>query len=238
MEKEQGLSQISEYIFEVRYKPNPKIMDLRGNWAELISEHLSLPHWLIVENRIDIFNNDKNELAFVGFRNSGFTCFNSPTENYFPEKAVKFFKFLSDLKGFEKPLFVERLGVRSKFISAYKEDFSKLLDLFIVRYINLTEKAKKEIDATLIDIGAPLNFVDHLGNFNTMSGPMKKEQMKVFITKADTYPEVGLFYDIDYWSKPNKEMDINEIVTSIKDFSSASWTRHEKFINLIYRDNS
>lgn len=171
--------------------------------------------------------------VFVGFRNCGYTCFNSPTANYFPDKATKFYKLLSGLEGFGNPIFIERIGVRSKFITSYSKGFEDLRNRYSTRYLAITEKAISEIRANLVDIGGPLNFSDKFGNFYTMSGPMMKDQMKEFIRSQKDYPDVGFYYDIDYWQKPNKELDANEIIRMIKSFSSEAWERHERIRNLI-----
>jgi hypothetical protein len=234
MEK-QGLSKVSEHIFEIRYSPNSKILDLRGLWAELISKHLPLSEWKIIENRIDIFDKDDNNLAFVTYRNAGIKSYNPPTENYFLEKAVKFFKFLSDLEGFDKPLFVERLGVRAKFVSKYDNDFDSLVKLLTTKFINLTMKSKSAINADLINISTSLQLKDKVGNFNVMSGPIKNDQIKAFFNRDESlYPEVGLFYDIDYWSKPNQTMSTVDIIKAINNFYSAILDRHKEMINLVF----
>lgn len=227
------LSVLSEHIFEIRYRANSKILDYRGKWAEQISDHLSLPHWSIVENRIDIFDKPNAERAFVGFKNSGYTCNDPSTSNFFPDRAIKFYRFLAKLDGFSSPLFVERIGVRSKFITSYGSTFEELLGRFTSNYVSITEKAQRSINAKLVDIGVPLNFADKLGNFNTMCGPMRKEQMKDFISKRSDYSDVGLFYDIDYWQRPNKNVSANEIVRLIGEFAKAAWARHSSITTLI-----
>ncbi len=50
---------LNAHTLEVRYKPNPKILDYRGTWAELISNHMNLSEWKIIENRIDIYDKEK-----------------------------------------------------------------------------------------------------------------------------------------------------------------------------------
>ena len=35
----------NEFLLEIRYKPNARILDHRGDWAERISEHMRLPRW-------------------------------------------------------------------------------------------------------------------------------------------------------------------------------------------------
>ena len=121
---------LNEHILEVRYKPNPKILDYRGSWAEAISDYMTLSEWRILENRIDIYDKENKDHAFVGFRNSGFVAHDTPTKHYFPDKAVRFFKYLLSLDGFEKSPYVERIGVRSKFCKEYEGSFDELRDKY------------------------------------------------------------------------------------------------------------
>lgn len=230
--------EINEHIFEVRYKANPKILDKRGEWAELISEHMKFPHWNIVENRVDIYDKVNINHVFVGFHNSGFITIDSPTKNYFYDQAIKFYSFISQLEGFGKQIFVERIGIRSKFCSSFEHGFEELKNRYAQRYLVLTKEAEKAINAKLIDIGGPLNFADQLGNFNTMSGPMEKKQTVLFFTnrKEEELPDVGLFYDIDYWLKPGKAMNSNEINNNIKNFSIAAWERYERIKDLLFKE--
>jgi hypothetical protein len=227
---------VSEHLLEIRYKPNPKILDHRGAWVQLISSELAFSEWLIVENRVDIFDKPNKERVFVGFRNAGFTAYDVPTANYFPDKALKFLRFLFTLDGFENPIYLERIGVRYKFITPFNKGFEDLRERYSSRYLTLTDKSKGAFSAKLVDIGGSLNFVDSLGNFNTGSGPMAKEQMSQFINRQGNYPEVGLYFDIDYWSKPNKDVDSNELLRLIKAFASECWNRHDQIRRLICED--
>jgi hypothetical protein len=225
----------NELVVEVRYKPNARVLDFRGTWAEAISAFMQLPHWQIVENRIDIFTEDRSFRAFVGFRNAGLVLLESPNRNYFADQATKLLRFVFELEGFGDPVFVERLGVRSRFCDPFAGSFDELRDRFASQYVTLTDQAKQAIgaDARLVDIGAPLNMADHLGNFNTMSGPMVKDQFPKFFTKDELFPDVGLYYDIDYWVKPERHIPGQQILTQIKDFSTASWDRHERLRDLL-----
>jgi hypothetical protein len=48
----------SEHVFEIRYRPNAKILDKRGEWAEKLSHELELPAWRIGANRLDVVNEE------------------------------------------------------------------------------------------------------------------------------------------------------------------------------------
>jgi len=233
MSKTNHNSSTSEYILELRFKPNPKVLDFRGGWAEILSAELGLLEWQIVENRVDIFDKNNKERVFVGFRNSGFTCFDTPTANYFPDKAIKFLKILLTLEGFGNPIFVERIGVRYKSITPHNKDFDDLLSRYAKHYLRLTDEAVKAIDAKMIDISGSLNFVDKLGNFNTGSGPMARDQMKKFINRDGNYPDVGLYYDIDYWTRPNRVLKDSEILSIVGAFTSETWEKKNRICSII-----
>ncbi|HEX9666350.1 MAG TPA: hypothetical protein VGA95_07285 [Thermodesulfobacteriota bacterium] len=224
---------INEHIFEIRYKPNAKILDHRGVWAESLSKHLELSEWLIVENRVDVHDKENKLRVFVGFSNAGCVCFTSPTATFFPDKVVKFFRFVLGFDGFINPLFVQRIGIRSKFCTSFGGSFDELRDRYASRYLVPTKELITAYEAKLIDIGGPLNFADKHGNFNTMSGPMPKDQIKEFFSQKTDFPEVGFYFDIDYWLKPNAVMEDKEIVNKISIFSREAWSKHEKIKTLI-----
>jgi len=227
------MTDINQHVLEIRYKPDSKVLDYRGLWAKMISDHMKLPDWRIIENRADIFDSDSQERAFVGFRNCGFITYDVQTKYYFPDKAIKFIDFLFTLDGFEKSPYIERIGVRSKFCKKYDGSFEDLKNMYTTNYLTLTEKAIKVIDANLLDIGGPLNFKDKNGYFNTMSGPMKNEQMKEFFDNVEEPPAVGLYFDIDYWLTPKKELIDREIKNHINIFASDGWKRFENISKLI-----
>ncbi|MBU6435704.1 MAG: hypothetical protein KJS98_20545, partial [Nitrospirae bacterium] len=71
------------------------------------------------------------------------------------------------------------------------------------------------------------------GNFNTVSGPMIEDQMRQFFDWKDELPEVGFYYDIDYWLKPKKEQSESEILRTIGSFCKEGWERHNRLKHLI-----
>ena len=229
---------VSEHILEIRYKANPKVLDYRGTWAELVSDHMGLAHWRIIENRIDIFDVEKKNRAFVGFNNAGLVARNTPTANFFPDQARKLFKFLFTLEGFDKNPFVTRIGVRSRVGTPFSGSFDDLVTRFSSRYLGLTSDARKALDAELIDIGAPLNFKDKHGNFNTSSGPMPKSQIIKFFKfeDEDNLPDVGLYIDIDYWLKPEKTVADKKLLELIRTFAQQAWHRHSQIQDLVLKD--
>lgn len=216
---------INEQILEVRHKPNSKILDYRGTWAEGISNHMDLKHWRIIENRVDVFNENSSLHAFVGFKSAGFVAQDTDTKTFFSDKAVKFFRYLFSLDGFGHDIHVMRLGVRSRFAQEYSGNFEDLAIKYSQNYLRLTDEAKAAINAELIDIGGPLNFKDKEGNFNTMSGPMKSEQLQNYFTDRKNLPKTCLYYDIDYWMTPDQILNEKEIIRKARTFAASTWER-------------
>ncbi|MDP9178413.1 MAG: hypothetical protein M3O61_12095, partial [Gemmatimonadota bacterium] len=88
---------------------------------------------------------------------------------------------------FGDKVLVARLGLRAKFVAAFDGTFEDLAARFGSRYLSITERARRAVgdDATLVDIGAPLNFKDGLGSFNTVSGPMRQVEFPRFFTRDE-----------------------------------------------------
>jgi hypothetical protein len=226
---------LNEHVIEVRYQPAARVLDHRGAWAEALSAKLGLPRWQVIENRFDVFEPKKTRACFVSFRNFGFVALDTPTKNYFPDQAGKFIRAIFSLDDFGKQVLVTRIGVRSRFCDPFEGAFDVLRERFVKRYVSVTSDAQEAIgaNAQLVDIGAPLNYRDKLGRFNTMSGPMTADEFKRFFQKDEGFPSVGLFYDIDYFTAPNAEMKADEIVRLLTEFAAAGWDRHERVNELI-----
>ena len=227
----------NECIFEVRYKPNAKLLDHRGVWAEKIAQHLKLEHWQIVENRIDVFSEDRNTHAFLGFRNGGLTLLDVPNKEYFENYSRNLLEFIFALENFGNPIYIERIGVRCMFCTPFWGSFSELRDRFSTRYLNITKQGIEAIgsDAKLIDIGAPLDFTDSIGNFKTLFGPMQGEQFGDFFTRKGEFPSVGTFYNIDYSSHPQKQLTGIQVIETIREFLDAGWDRHARVRDLLIK---
>ena len=223
----------TEFILEIRYQPNAKVLDHRGKWAEQIGAHMKLAHWVIVENRLDIFDAEQSCFAFLGFRNAGYKAVNPPTKNFFEDQCLKFLKLVMSFDGFQNPLAVDRIGVRARFLKPFEGSIKELVDRYRRKYYRLTSDAEVALSGELIDVGGALNFTDKYGNFNTHSGPMPIEQSKAFFRNDKDFPEVGLYFDIDYWLRPVKLMTFEEIAKTVRQFSSESIQKHTRVADLI-----
>lgn len=225
---------INEQIVEIRYKPNPKILDYRGTWAEMVSKRMLLPHWNIDTNRIDVYDDDQTVRAFVSFRNFGVVMRNNTSSDYFADQANKLTRFLFDQEAFGSKVQIERIGIRSRFAVEYIGDFKDLVNRYLERYINLSGEAKSIYEgSTIIDIGVPIIFSTQLGKINTNTGPMEEKQLREYFPDHKDIPSQAIFIDIDYWQAPAKEMEKMEVVQKVKSYSTEIWSIYNKFITLM-----
>jgi len=123
------------------------------------------------------------------------------------------------------------------FCTPFWGSFSELRDRFSTRYLNITKQGIEAIgsDAKLIDIGAPLDFTDSIGNFKTLFGPMQGEQFGDFFTRKGEFPSVGTFYNIDYSSHPQKQLTGIQVIETIREFLDAGWDRHARVRDLLIK---
>ncbi len=228
----------NEYVFEVRCQPNPRVIDLRGKFAGQLSRYMELSEWLIDTNRIDVHSKDEKTRVFVGFRNFGMVLMDNPSHEHFRLQCDKFLRWLFRQTEVGSNLTIERVGVRLRFGVSFGGTFSELRDWIATRYFHIPEAAKVAIgrDAELEDMGLLLNWKDDLGTFNTTLGPMVAKELGNQFTRGEENPppEVGLYYDIDYFRKPNREMMGIEIVSAINKFVVRASERYQRIHDLIF----
>lgn len=231
-----SLDLVNEHLVEVRYKPNSRVLDHRGNLAASISEKMALTQWIIDQNRVDVFNKEKSIRYFVSFKNAGAVLHNTNVPDYFPNQANKYLRHLFSLTPIPDPLPVIRLGVRSRFGFKSPIAFEELLDRFLKNIILPSNKVNSVFNGKLIDVGAPINFETEQGTVHSNSGPMKKEQLSKFFQfqDKDTLPEVALYVEFDYWIKPSDEMQHREIISLVKNYSLENWSRFEGIRSLLF----
>jgi len=230
------MSNLNECILEIKYKPIPQIIDCRGLWAELISKQMNLSEWSITDNRIDIFDIQNKERAFIGFQNAGFVINDSPSEKYFSDKTANLIKCLFSQKEFEENLSIYRLGVRLKVCREYKGSFEELKQKYISKYISYGDEINKIYDNSEPSyIFTSINFRSHSNNYNTRSAPMTNAHLINFFDRKIILPKVGLYFDIDNWIRPKSDINESQIIKEIAGFIQLNWKKFEAVTDLILK---
>ena len=230
-------SRITDHVVEVRFKPNARILDYRGQWAELIAEHLKATEWSVVDNRIDVFDKGDARRFFLAFRNCGATIKDAPTEAFFLDHAIKFFEFVLAFGVIPKPVVVERIGVRLRSFRATEADFDRLLKRYMTRVWPLTPEATEAFGGELVDIGGLLQLQGRRGRLQHADGPDAHRAGKAMDGADESaYPKIGVFMDCDYWMKadaPGKSLAVSEIVNTIRRFAERAARRSDAIFNLL-----
>jgi len=224
---------INDQLVEIRYRANAAILDYRGTWAEKLTNQLTLTDWQVIENRFDVFDKGDLRHGFASFKNAGFKVRNTPTKNYFPDQANHFFRFLLEQKAFGDSLFCSRIGVKSRFAIKYDGDFEKLLKLFTNKLFVIDPSVKRLFQADISDVGFHFDLATPSGKINSWIGPMLKEQFKEFFELEQEYPEVGVYFDLDYSQNRQDKITGRELLGIIRQFSDQNWERYQTITELL-----
>lgn len=222
---------INEQILEIRFAPNPKILDYRGTFSEQIQALMGLVHWKIDTNRIDVYDDNETRRFFLSFRNFGTVIRNTDTRNYFSDQSIKFARFLIDKKEFGSPI-IDRVGVRSRFCIRYDSSYETLLEQFSSKLITFTPQFLTAIDGKIIDFNFPFIIKTSSGVINANIGPINNEQFKEQFPFSNIEIGQGIFIDVDYWDKP-KDIQKNNLIPKIKKYGDSNWEFAQNIINLI-----
>ncbi len=229
---------VSEHVLEIRYKPDSKVLDYRGQLASALSNDFKLSEWRITQNRVDVYDKEQSTRVFASFRNAGAVVRNPPDSETFPNLTGKFIQFLAEQKPYRKKFPLLRLGVRSRFGFASSHSFPQLVERYLRRIVDIRPEVIDSIGARLIDVGVPVNFEADLGQINSNTGPMEREQLSSFFGfhLKDRLPDVALYVEFDYWLKTEKDTGVAEIVSIVRDYASSNWRNSEFIRDLVMGD--
>jgi hypothetical protein len=231
---------ISETVVEIRIRPDPRLLDYRGDFAESMTRSMNLVHWQVDTSRVDAFDEHQSMRCFVSFQNLGLILRNSQPRDYFPNQSGKFLKNVLTQKPFEESTFVERIGVRSRFAIPSLESFHNLLEKYMKNYTNISSGAANAFSGRIIDVGMPINFQTEIGKINSSSGIMQKDQFSQFfqLEKQDDLPEIAIYLDFDYFETPKRLMVYQDVIARVKEYAFSNWDLREKITDLILGNNN
>jgi len=187
----------AKHLVEVRFKPNARILDKRGELAEALSTPL-FNYWNISTNRIDFLSKDNKTIqAFFSYKNLGLLASHPNETAYFIDEAKAFIKNAWTHFPADK---ISRIGVRSTYIVPVK-DFTKAFEAYKEKFLKLSAEELKKFDGDLVDVGFPLNFVSGEDFFNVVTGPMEKGQSQQFFGADEDLPQAAIYIDVDYFRR-------------------------------------
>lgn len=218
---------ISKHLVEIRYKPNSRFLDKRGEIADSLSG-TTFDQWSISTNRIDFSSKEQDNIgAFLSFRNLGLFTNYPNAQELFIEKAKDFIRTAWSHFPTNR---ITRVGVRSTYLIEAK-DFKGAFDKYRSKFLALSDADLKGFGGDLIDIGFPLNFVTGEDFFNVNTGPMEKAQSKeMVVDDEEKLPTTGIYVDVDYF---RKEFSPNITQRNILDFIDKGAQKADSISKLI-----
>jgi hypothetical protein len=221
----------SDLVFEIRYVPNPKILDYRGKWVSEISTEMQLHKWEITDNRISVTDAEKSELGFVSFKNAGFSTKNRQNPEAFKNRVKKFFRYFMDDSDFRESLIIERIGLRYRYAFPYSS-FDEILNKFRKRFCIYSESLIDNFAGDIVDVGYNTTIQLPKSFITTTIGPMKSEQIIEYFDFEKSPPNTALYLDFDNWSRPKKEFNKNELFSCLDHFSDENKERITRIADL------
>ena len=218
---------ISKHLIEIRYKPNSRFLDKRGEIADSLSS-ATFDQWNISNNRIDFSSKEREDFgAFFSFRNFGLFANYPNTQEFFTKKAKDFVRNAWTHFPTDK---ITRIGVRSTYLIETK-DFKSAFDKYRSKFLALSDSDIKGFGGDLIDIGFPLNFATGEDFFNVNTGPMEKAQSKELVVDDEKkLPKTGIYVDVDYF---RKEFSPHTIQRNVLDFIDKAIQKSDAVSKLI-----
>ena len=152
MEKNSESIFIVEHMLELRHDAVGTFLDVRGFVADYIKKNGMFPHWQIVENSISFFDSPTriNDIgAIVSYNKIGFLSYDPSTQNYFEDKAQKFWKTLTKNKHYTIPE-INRFGTRTKCYIPSNLDFNEIKNKIFSAFFN--EKSTNTLGSVPTDL--------------------------------------------------------------------------------------
>jgi len=204
MKNDKDKTMVTEHVFEVRHVASGTFLDVRGYVADYIRDSKLFPHWNIDTNIVrfrDARKAVKVDAAFIGYKSAGYTVFNAPTKNYFPDKTVKFWNILKANKHYAIPDLL-RVGIRTKAFFPLSKNFEEIRDTIYGKFF--TEFSHSLIGRNLDDVQLVIDYREEGFKVFLRGGPIKKEEAKKYFNfKTEGFQNNGLFLDLDYFKTEN-----------------------------------
>jgi hypothetical protein len=233
---EQVRPNINEITVEIRFAPKAEFLDLRGSLAQKLSKELNLSEWRIDPTRVDVFDKIESRRFFISHANAGAILNGVADVEVATNQLNDFMKMALTGIPFHGRAHIRRIGVRTKFANNFHGSFEQLRSLYKERYVTVPQSTIDLFESDLDDIGVSLNFVGKDWNMNTMTGPMDKDQVIMFMQfqkRNKDLPEVVAYFEADKWSEPNAEMPWGKISDQVSNFLHSNWQANKRLCDVV-----
>ena len=221
---------VAEHVLEIRHEASGNFLDVRGRIADYFKKESLFPHWQIDNNVInfrDKADKIEKEGAFVGYKSFGYVVLDSPTMNYFPDKANLFIKKLMKFKEYHPENFL-RFGVRSKFFVPTQLSFEDINKSMLAGIFS--EKFLKLIGGNQTDQQFILELKEKGFDIRILGGPLHKDEVKNYMLfDSKEFSKTGIFLDLDFYQ--THSLNESNFASLINDSVSLTWNKAEQIVS-------
>jgi hypothetical protein len=191
---------VTEHILEIKHEPTGKFLDVRGSIADYITKNEMFSHWNINETSVSFFDTPagiKDVGAVVSYDKIIFLSYNPSTQNYFEDKAVKFWKILERNEQYVIPE-IGRFGARTKCFIPSKLSFNDINNRVYTTFFN--EKSANIMGGRQTDQQIIFDLNENDFQVRIITGPVKiNEAKRYFNFSVPEFEHAGLYIDVDYY---------------------------------------
>lgn len=201
--------EVIQKIFELRHQPSGSFLDVRGFVADYIKKKDLFPHWKIDTNIVNFFDENqkiKTDGAFAGYQRAGYVVYNPPTNNYFVDKATKYWKELIKNQHYQIPEPII-FGNRTLTFIPSSITFEEINKRIFENYFS--ETLRKLIGGKQTDLMITLDSVEDNFDLRIAVGPIHKDEAKTYFQlESEQFKNAGLYIDIDCFKAKDLNHDI------------------------------
>jgi hypothetical protein len=210
--------ELKRQIFELRFSPTHAFFDHRSQLLDVLywdrqTKKKNFEHWQLTDNRVEVFDADRNRTFFFSYQNCGFSCENAPTDHYAKDQLIKYVRLAFGVVG-EYIEEIRRVGFRDTRIFPVR-DFDILATSLTGRFLKTDDPLFASLNASVIDVQLfPIIFKQGKNSFQITVGPTKKQQLAQQLWGDDpNLPEQALWVDVDYYAVQPAADDVDKYVS-------------------------
>lgn len=191
---------VTEQILEVRYVPSGKFLDKIGHVASHFVDDLNIfPYWRVDKDTINFLDSDPEPVlmsGFISYKNAGYVCIDPPTDHFFSDKSIAFWKAFNKNQLFPIPK-ITRVGIRKRCFIKSHLSFSEIRDAILTLF---SKNLLNELGAVSKDLQITQEYSIDQDQFRLILGPLNKDEaFKHFKFESEHFSSCGLFIDIDMY---------------------------------------
>jgi hypothetical protein len=209
-----------DWVCEVRYQANPRLLDIAGNLAGRIFQGFEYTRWSVGDGGSVEVTKGPRKKIFVNHRHCGVSHIGEQSADEFGETASRLLRLLASFPEFGESFPTTRIGIRLRYVTDYSGSFDELLGKVTERSAPVRPGVTGLFDGDLSDYAMYSRFEADGLKYRIELAPVTAEEVAGNFDGHRRAPAVGLMTDVDVFTEPNALLNVREIVSAIKRHAS------------------